>query len=198
MQFISDLPNQLQKETRVLEYLPSIKNTQFCATASGFQPGPKRLIVQQPKDKGVPPPPPPALWGQCVEVWVVMQIANCTGHRGKERTKWQLLCKTRRGRGEMDWCEPPSFLFPFLHFPFHSLYTLNWQLAGKWMRCEVSPLKCRVLLFGQQRSSMRDICCSVIRIHFVTCVAFSPPQSCSIQSVSRWPSFPSTSHSFLM
>lgn len=38
------------------------------------------------------------------------------------------------------------------------------------MQCEVSPVKCRVPLFGQQRGSMRDICCSVIRIHLVTCL----------------------------
>ncbi|KAI4804232.1 hypothetical protein KUCAC02_025866, partial [Chaenocephalus aceratus] len=39
----------------------------------------------------------------CVEVWVVMQITNCTGHRGKKRTEWQPLCKTCRGRGGTDW-----------------------------------------------------------------------------------------------
>lgn len=51
---------------------------------------------------------------------------------------------------------------------------LNWQLAGKWIRCEVNPQKCRFLLLRQQRASVQDICCSVIRIHLVTCPSARP------------------------
>lgn len=111
------------------------------------------------------------LCSERVEVWVVMQIANCAGHRGKSEGNGSL--PARRAEGGTNWCEPPSLLSLSLSlssFLLFTLSTLNWQLAGKWMRCEVSPLKCRVLLFRQQRSSMRDICCSVIRIHLVTCL----------------------------
>lgn len=104
-QFISDLPNHLHEETRLAEYSSSIKNTQFCATAPGFQPSLKRLIVQQPKDKGSSPS---ALWEQCMEVWVVMQITNCTGHRGKREGNGSL--SPRHAEGGTDWCEPPSLL----------------------------------------------------------------------------------------
>ncbi|KAG7510956.1 hypothetical protein JOB18_036707 [Solea senegalensis] len=48
-------PKQPHEETRLWEYSSSIKNMQFCATAPGFQPSPKQLIVQQPKDKGSSP-----------------------------------------------------------------------------------------------------------------------------------------------
>lgn len=51
---------------------------------------------------------------------------------------------------------------------------LNWQLAGKWIQCEVNPQKCRFLLLRQQRASVQDICCSVIRIHLVTCPSARP------------------------
>lgn len=134
------------------------------------------------------------LCSKCVEVWVVMQIANCAGHRGKSEGNGSL--PARRAEGGTNWCEPPSLLsLSLLLSPFHS--TLNWQLAGKWMRCEVSPLKCRVLLFRQQRSSVRDICCSVIRIHLVTCLPSPrslpipfPPLPRNIHSVNcGWASF---------
>lgn len=176
VQFISDLPNQLHEETRLREYSSSIKNTQFCATVPGFQPSLKRLIVQQPKDKGSSPS---ARREQCVEVWVVMQITNCTGHRGKREGNGSLSARhAEGGEGRTGVSLPPfSFSLSLSFSFFFTLSTLNWQLAGKWMRCEVSPLKCRVLLFRQQRSSMRDICCSVIRIHLVTCLpslALSP------------------------
>lgn len=191
MQFISDLANQLRKETRLREYSSSIKNMQFCTTPSGFQPSPKRPIVQQPKDKGSSPS---ALREQCVEVWVVMQITNCTGHRGKRERNGSLSARhSEGGEGRTGVSHPPFYLTPSLS-PSFSLSTLNWQLAGKWMQCEVSPLKCRVLLFRQQRSSMRDICCSVIRIHLVTCLpsrALSPflfhqSHATSILSTENW------------
>ena len=86
--------NQLREETRLRECSSSIRNMQFCATAPGFQPSPKRLIVQQPKDKGSSPS---ALWEQCVEVWVVMQITNCTGHRGKREGNGSLSARHAEG-----------------------------------------------------------------------------------------------------
>lgn len=179
---------------------------QFCATATGFQPSPKRLIVQQPKDKGSSPP---ALWKQCVEVWVAMQITNCTGHRGKRERNGSLSARHAEGGEGRTGVSLPPFALSLSFSFFFTLCTLNWQLAGKWMRCEVSPLKCRVLLFRQQRSSMRDICCSVIRIHLVTCLpslSLSPflfhhgPHTTSILSTESWaflsPYFSSTAFFF--
>lgn len=124
------------------------------------------------KTKAVPtptPPPSPQLWKkECVEVWVVMQIANCAGHRGKRERNGSVSARHAEGGEKRTGVSHP--LYSSLPLLSLSLSTLNWQLAGKWMRCEVSPLKCRVLLFRQQRSSMRDICCSVIRIYSITCL----------------------------
>ncbi|CAB1454321.1 unnamed protein product [Pleuronectes platessa] len=86
--------NLLCEETRLGECSSSITNMRFCATAPGSQPSPKRLIVQQPKDKGSSPSAPPE---QCVEVWVVMQITNCTGHRGKREGNGSLSARHAEG-----------------------------------------------------------------------------------------------------
>ena len=123
VQFISDLPNQLREETRLREYSSSIKNTQFCATVPGFQPSLKRLIVQQPKDKGSSPS---ARREQCVEVWVVMQITNCTGHRGKREGNGSLSARhAEGGEGRTGVSLPPfslSLSLPLFLLLFHSLY----------------------------------------------------------------------------
>lgn len=94
---------------------------QFCATAPGFQPSLKRLIVQQPKDKGSSPS---ALWEQCVEVWVVMQITNCTGHRGKRERNGSLSARHAEwGEGRTGVSLPPfSVSLPLFLLLFHSLY----------------------------------------------------------------------------
>lgn len=63
------------------------------------------------------------LCSECVEVWVVMQIANCAGHRGKSEGNGSL--PARRAEGGTNWCEPlpPFFLsLSLLLSPFHSLY----------------------------------------------------------------------------
>lgn len=61
------------------------------------------------------------LCSECVEVWVVMQIANCAGHRGKSEGNGSL--PARHAEGGTNWCEPPSFLsLSLLLSPFHSLY----------------------------------------------------------------------------
>lgn len=58
---------------------------------------------------------------ECVEVWVVMQIANCAGHWGKSEGNGSL--PARRAEGWRNWCEPPSLLsLSLLLSPFHSLY----------------------------------------------------------------------------
>lgn len=74
------------------------------------------------------------LCSECVEVWVVMQIANCAGHRGKSEGNGSF--PTRRAEGGRNWCEPPSLPSPSLSLSlpfscFFTLSTLNWQLAGK-------------------------------------------------------------------
>lgn len=133
---------------------------QFCATAPGFQPRLKQLIVQQPKDKGSSPS---ALWEQCVEVWVVMQITNCTGHRGKREGNGSL--SARHAEGGTDWCEPPSLLcLSVFILLFHSLcpkLAAGRQMNAVWSETNevqgpavqaTKELHARHLLFSYQNT----------------------------------------------
>lgn len=160
---------------------------QFCAIASGFQPC-RDLLRSSQKTKAAPPLLCERSAWRCG--WLCRSlIVQATG--GREKGMAVSLQDTPR-EGRIGVSLPPYAVSRSPSFSFFfTLSTLNWQLAGKWMRCEVSPLKCRVLLLRQQRSSMRDICCSVVRIHLVTCLpspcSFSmalPPLPLNIHSVS--------------